>query len=112
VQFMHAVVPAMAERGWGRVVNIATVAAKYPAQIRILSGAHLLVSLAILMTWVHLLHCSAVSLPTRPAVRVWFSKVYRQYNILAFGLLARRLNWSSMLKQHRLPAAIQHGETR
>jgi 3-oxoacyl-[acyl-carrier protein] reductase len=39
VQFMQAVVPGMAERGWGRVVNIATGAAKYPAQIRILSGA-------------------------------------------------------------------------
>ncbi len=39
VQFMQAVVPGMAERGWGRVVNIATGAAKFPAQIRILSGA-------------------------------------------------------------------------
>jgi 3-oxoacyl-[acyl-carrier protein] reductase len=35
---MHAVVPGMAERGWGRVVNIATVAAKSPGEIRILSG--------------------------------------------------------------------------
>lgn len=38
VQFMKAVVPGMAERGWGRVVNIGTGAAKYPAQVRILSG--------------------------------------------------------------------------
>lgn len=38
VQFMKAVVPGMAERGWGRVVNIGTGAAKFPAQIRILSG--------------------------------------------------------------------------
>lgn len=39
VQFMQAVVPGMAERGWGRVVNIATVAAKSPGEIRVLSGA-------------------------------------------------------------------------
>jgi len=38
VRFMKAVVPGMAERSWGRVVNIGTGAAKYPAQIRILSG--------------------------------------------------------------------------
>ena len=38
VQFMKAVVPGMAKRGWGRVVNIGTGAAKYPAQVRILSG--------------------------------------------------------------------------
>jgi len=35
---MKAIVPGMAERGWGRVVNIGTGAAKFPAQIRILSG--------------------------------------------------------------------------
>ena len=28
----------MVERKWGRIVNIATVAAKYPAEIRLLSG--------------------------------------------------------------------------
>ncbi|TDI62693.1 MAG: SDR family oxidoreductase [Alphaproteobacteria bacterium] len=39
VEFMRATVEGMAERGWGRVVNIGTVAAKYPAEIRILSGA-------------------------------------------------------------------------
>lgn len=39
VQFMHATIDGMVARGWGRIVNIATVAAKYPAQIRILSGA-------------------------------------------------------------------------
>ena len=38
VEFMKAVVDGMAQRGWGRVVNIATVAAKYPHEIRILSG--------------------------------------------------------------------------
>lgn len=38
VQFMKAVIPGMVERGWGRVVNIGTGAAKYPAQVRILSG--------------------------------------------------------------------------
>jgi 3-oxoacyl-[acyl-carrier protein] reductase len=38
VQFMKAVVPGMVERGWGRVVNIGTGAAKFPAQVRILSG--------------------------------------------------------------------------
>tara|TARA_B100001964_G_C14215522_1_gene592583 strand:+ start:985 stop:1773 length:789 start_codon:yes stop_codon:yes gene_type:complete len=38
VQFMQATIDGMAERGWGRIVNIATVAAKYPAEFRILSG--------------------------------------------------------------------------
>ena len=39
VQFMQATIPGMIERGWGRIVNIGTGAAKFPAQIRILSGA-------------------------------------------------------------------------
>ena len=38
VQFMHAVLDGMVARGWGRIVNIATVAAKYPLEVRILSG--------------------------------------------------------------------------
>lgn len=38
VKFMKAVIPGMVERGWGRVVNIGTGAAKFPAQVRILSG--------------------------------------------------------------------------
>ena len=38
VNFMKAIVPGMADRGWGRIVNIGTGAAKYPAEIRILSG--------------------------------------------------------------------------
>lgn len=39
VQFMQAVIPGMVKRNWGRVVNIGTAAAKFPQQIRILSGA-------------------------------------------------------------------------
>jgi 3-oxoacyl-[acyl-carrier protein] reductase len=39
VLFMQAVVDGMAQRGWGRIVNIATVAAKSPGELRILSGA-------------------------------------------------------------------------
>lgn len=39
VQFMQATIDGMVERGWGRIVNIGTGAAKFPAQIRILSGA-------------------------------------------------------------------------
>jgi 3-oxoacyl-[acyl-carrier protein] reductase len=39
VQFIHAVTEGMCERGWGRIVNIATVAAKYPLELRVLSGA-------------------------------------------------------------------------
>ena len=39
VQFMQAVIDGMVERGWGRIVNIGTGAAKFPAQVRILSGA-------------------------------------------------------------------------
>ena len=39
IEFMKAVVDGMAERRWGRIVNIATVAAKYPHEIRILSGS-------------------------------------------------------------------------
>lgn len=38
VEFMKSVVPGMADRGWGRVVNIGTGAAKFPAEVRILSG--------------------------------------------------------------------------
>ncbi len=39
VHFMQATIESMVERGWGRIVNIGTGAAKFPAQIRILSGA-------------------------------------------------------------------------
>jgi|MGYP001224625386 3-oxoacyl-[acyl-carrier protein] reductase len=38
IQFMNEVIPSMCDRGWGRVVNIATAAAKYPGAGRILSG--------------------------------------------------------------------------
>ena len=38
VAFMKQVVPGMVERSWGRVVNIGTGAAKYPAEVRVLSG--------------------------------------------------------------------------
>jgi 3-oxoacyl-[acyl-carrier protein] reductase len=38
VEFMKAVVDGMAERGFGRIVNITTGAAKYPAEVRVLSG--------------------------------------------------------------------------
>ena len=39
VAFMKAVLDGMVERQWGRIVNIATVAAKYPAELRVLSGS-------------------------------------------------------------------------
>ncbi|MBO9519328.1 MAG: SDR family NAD(P)-dependent oxidoreductase [Porphyrobacter sp.] len=39
VEFMRRVLDGMVERKWGRIVNIATVAAKYPGEIRILSGS-------------------------------------------------------------------------
>ena len=39
VQFIHAVADGMCQRGFGRIVNIATVAAKYPLELRVLSGA-------------------------------------------------------------------------
>ncbi len=39
VHFMHAVIDGMVARRWGRIVNIATIAAKYPLELRILSGA-------------------------------------------------------------------------
>jgi 3-oxoacyl-[acyl-carrier protein] reductase len=38
VEMMRAIVPGMVERGWGRIVNIATGAAKFPVALRILSG--------------------------------------------------------------------------
>ena len=38
VELMKKVVPGMVDRGWGRVVNIGTGAAKFPAEVRILSG--------------------------------------------------------------------------
>jgi 3-oxoacyl-[acyl-carrier protein] reductase len=39
VRFIEAVLPGMVRRRWGRIVNIATIAAKYPLELRILSGA-------------------------------------------------------------------------
>lgn len=39
VQFIEATIDGMAERGWGRIVNIASGAVKYPHELRILSGA-------------------------------------------------------------------------
>ena len=39
VHYMHAVLPGMVARRWGRIVNIASIAAKYPLELRILSGA-------------------------------------------------------------------------
>ena len=39
VEFVRATIDGMVERGWGRIVNIGTGAAKFPAEIRILSGA-------------------------------------------------------------------------
>jgi 3-oxoacyl-[acyl-carrier protein] reductase len=38
VQFIEAVLPGMLKRRWGRIVNIATIATKYPLELRILSG--------------------------------------------------------------------------
>jgi 3-oxoacyl-[acyl-carrier protein] reductase len=37
--FIEAVLPGMVQRHWGRIVNIATIAAKYPLELRVLSGA-------------------------------------------------------------------------
>lgn len=39
IEFMRSVIDGMAERRWGRIVNIATAAAKFPHPWRILSGA-------------------------------------------------------------------------
>ena len=39
VEFMRATIGGMADRGWGRIVNIGTVAAKHPTEVRLLSGA-------------------------------------------------------------------------
>jgi 3-oxoacyl-[acyl-carrier protein] reductase len=39
LHFIDAVLPGMLARRWGRIVNIATIAAKYPLELRILSGA-------------------------------------------------------------------------
>jgi 3-oxoacyl-[acyl-carrier protein] reductase len=39
VHFIEAVLPGMVQRSWGRIVNIASIAAKYPLELRILSGA-------------------------------------------------------------------------
>lgn len=39
VEFIRATIGGMIERKWGRIVNIGTGAAKYPIEIRILSGA-------------------------------------------------------------------------
>lgn len=38
IDYIQAVVGPMIERGWGRIVNISTGAAKYPAAMRVLSG--------------------------------------------------------------------------
>jgi 3-oxoacyl-[acyl-carrier protein] reductase len=39
IEFIRAVVDGMSERRWGRILNIATAAAKFPHPWRILSGA-------------------------------------------------------------------------
>jgi 3-oxoacyl-[acyl-carrier protein] reductase len=39
LHFIEAVLPGMLTRRWGRIVNIATIAAKYPLELRLLSGA-------------------------------------------------------------------------
>ena len=39
IAFMSAVMDGMMERGWGRIVNIATVAAKFPTLPRVISGS-------------------------------------------------------------------------
>jgi 3-oxoacyl-[acyl-carrier protein] reductase len=39
IEMMRATIDGMVARGFGRIVNIATGAAKYPAEIRLLSGA-------------------------------------------------------------------------
>ncbi|MEJ7926201.1 SDR family oxidoreductase [Sphingobium sp. AN641] len=39
VEFIRAIVDGMCERGWGRILNIATAAVKFPHPWRILSGA-------------------------------------------------------------------------
>jgi 3-oxoacyl-[acyl-carrier protein] reductase len=39
MELMRQVVDGMMERGWGRIVNITSVAAKYPKEARMLSGA-------------------------------------------------------------------------
>jgi 3-oxoacyl-[acyl-carrier protein] reductase len=39
IHFMKAALDGMVERRWGRIINIATIAAKYPLELRILSGA-------------------------------------------------------------------------
>lgn len=38
IDYIKAVTGPMVERGWGRIVNISTGAAKYPAAMRVLSG--------------------------------------------------------------------------
>jgi 3-oxoacyl-[acyl-carrier protein] reductase len=38
VEMMRAIVPGMVQRGWGRIVNIGTGAAKFPVALRVLSG--------------------------------------------------------------------------
>jgi 3-oxoacyl-[acyl-carrier protein] reductase len=38
VEMMRAIVPGMVRRGWGRIVNIGTGAAKFPVALRVLSG--------------------------------------------------------------------------
>ncbi len=39
VRFMDSVLEGMVARRWGRIVNIASIATKYPLELRILSGA-------------------------------------------------------------------------
>jgi 3-oxoacyl-[acyl-carrier protein] reductase len=38
VEMMKAIIPGMVQRGFGRIVNIATGAAKFPVALRVLSG--------------------------------------------------------------------------
>jgi 3-oxoacyl-[acyl-carrier protein] reductase len=39
LHFIEALLPGMLSRHWGRIVNIASIATKYPLELRVLSGA-------------------------------------------------------------------------
>jgi 3-oxoacyl-[acyl-carrier protein] reductase len=39
IELIRSVVDGMAARKWGRIVNITTIASKFPAEVRLLSGA-------------------------------------------------------------------------
>ena len=73
----RAVVPHMISNGWGRIVNIASIATKFPLELRILSGA----PRAALIRWT----CGRSSAMRRASIRFSLSALRGVWMMRALG---------------------------